>query len=976
MPSTRSEFLHGVALLDSEAEEAFDRITRLASSLLRTPVALVSLIDKDRQFFKSQVGLAEPWASLRETPLSHSFCQYVADDRALMVVEDSRLDPRLVGNGAIEDLNVIAYLGAPLCMPGGPTLGALCVIDSKPRRWTEIEIAQLTDLSRVVIDEILLRSKLHDLEALETRLRHQNELFHQALEYSGQGLCFFDADGTVIVANRRYAEIFQLKMRDVAPGTSLERLLQKRTAIGTASAHDSEYERWRRTPEARTAPKMFHKLLADDRTIRLLHQPTPNGGWVATVEDITSQVAAERALRVSEKRYKLLADNSSDVIILGQNNGFRTYFSPSVERLTGFTPTEALNITMPEWVHPADLKGLFDATSALSPEKPTVTAEHRLRRKDGSYIWVEGAFTLVSNEGPEPYIVANIRDVTKRRTLEAEYRNLFEHAVVGIYRRDLSGRLIRANPALVRMRGHASEEELLAADRQGRGRWRMDPVRRSERMAALMRDGVISDFVSEVTFKDTGVTLHVSETAWLVRGDDQAPLYIEGTIVDVTDTVNARRTLQVAALRDSMTGLDNRHAFREAADAEAPARAPDAPLQPRLLFVDLDRFKNVNDTLGHAAGDELLKEIAARLAATVGGAGTLARLGGDEFAVLLNRQASETEAEQLAVRLIAAINHAVTLPAGHVVNVGASIGIAAFRAGEADAEQIIRRADAAMYCAKRDGRNGYRVHSEGMEDQILEKQSLEAEFRRAVVQDQIEVHYQPIFELEGLKCCGHEALVRWRHPQRGLIAPGAFIPLAEETGLVVQMGEVVLASAIRQAAHWPDAQRVAVNASTIQLRHPDFLPCLVSNLELTGLDPSRVEIEVTETAFLEDSPQTLEVLRTLQRIGVKVALDDFGTGWSALSYLRTHPFDRIKIDRSFVHAFADNRNEAILRSIVELSKRLGAGLTAEGIETESQLKALRAFGCDEGQGYLLGRPVQHASVEELPLAAKPMDGRG
>jgi diguanylate cyclase (GGDEF)-like protein/PAS domain S-box-containing protein len=821
-----------------------------------------------------------------------------------------------------------------------------------------IAIFSFSDISDEIATQALLRGALAETQKTLAELSS----YKAALDQHSL-LTVVDRDRRLTFVNDMFCAVSGYS-REEALGKTLAQLLD-------SGEHPIEF--YRHLDRTIRAGKTWRSQICNrakdgqlfwlDETV--VPQTNATGEIVAHISmsfNVTERVLAERQRSESEARYKLLADNSSDVIILGHNDGRRTYYSPAIRRLTGHTPEEAVTVTMREWVHPDDLQGVYRATAGLSEAQPTTTIVHRLRRKDGTYIWVEGAFSRVMTASGEPCIVANIRDVTGRKVIEEEYRNLYAHAIVGIYRKTLDGRLTRANPALVALRGYGSEAELMAAYNAGHANWYVDPGRRAERQERLLRDGLVTDFVSQVTVPNRKEPLWISETAWLMRDDAGQPSYIEGMVADVTERMTSQAALEKLARNDVLTDLPNRMALCEAVE-EALAQGKGGDRS--LIYVDLDRFKAVNDSHGHAAGDEVVREVARRLAAITGEGDLLARLGGDEFALLVRETASLTRAEQLAIQIIAAVNRPISLACGQFANVGASIGIALVQIGEASAESVIRRADLAMYQAKRDGRNAFRRYTKALDDQVALRQTIDLGLRIAIEKQQFELHFQPVFEASTVAHAGFEALIRWRHPEHGLMSPAHFVPIAEETGMIVPIGEWVLDEALRQAAIWPEHCRIAINASVVQLRRPEFASVVMAALARHNVAPGRLEIEVTESVLLDDSPATLAVLQKLQVLGVHVALDDFGTGWSSLSYLNRHRFDRIKIDRSFVNGMNDMRNEAIIRSIVDLGDRLGIQITAEGVEKPEELEALAKLGCHEVQGYLLGKPMPADQAADL-----------
>ncbi len=422
---------------------------------------------------------------------------------------------------------------------------------------------------------------------------------------------------------------------------------------------------------------------------------------------------------------------------------------------------------------------------------------------------------------------------------------------------------------------------------------------------------------------------------------------------------------------DGLTGLADREAFGEALREAVDGGEPRA-----VLALDLDRFKAVNDTLGHPVGDALLRTVADRLRGALRGGDLAARLGGDEFAVLLDaggrRAAGGREAaEALAARLVDLLSRPYLL-AGQVVLVGVSIGVALLPEDGDDAALLMRRADLALYAAKSAGRGRWRRFAPEQQERAEARRALERDLRRALPQRQFELFYQPQHDAGSGRLAGFEALLRWRHPQRGLVSPLDFVPLAEETGLIGAIGEWVLREACAEAARWPAPLTVAVNVAPRQIEDGELEGAVRDALSASGLDPARLEIEITESALLRNTDATLASLRAVQALGVQVSMDDFGTGYSSLTQLRSFPFDRIKIDRSFVSGAATGADDAaggagsaIVRAVAALGAELGMRTTAEGVETPEQMERVRAMGCTDVQGYLLGRPVPRDALDAI-----------
>ncbi len=438
------------------------------------------------------------------------------------------------------------------------------------------------------------------------------------------------------------------------------------------------------------------------------------------------------------------------------------------------------------------------------------------------------------------------------------------------------------------------------------------------------------------------------------------------TIEDVTERTRADEKIVHLAHYDGLTDLPNRLLFRERLEASLKAIRPGEQLA--VLYIDIDEFKSVNDALGHPTGDELLKGVAERLRGCLKETDVAARLGGDEFAVIQTAIKDRSE----TTRLVDEIHSAIRQPMecmGHLITTDASIGIALAPGDGADLDQLLRNADLALYGAKGDGRRTYRFFEAGMDHRARARRSLELELRQAISDGSLEPHYQPVVNIEDgkISCC--EALLRWRHPERGMISPAEFIPIAEDSGLINQLGLWVLNTACAEAATWPDHVRVAVNVSPVQFRSQSLALNVAAALAACGLPASRLELEITEAVLIRDDEAALDMLHQLRKLGVRIALDDFGTGYSSLSYLQRFPFDKIKIDRSFIRDLAGpGASSSIVQAVVNIAAASDMTTTAEGVETEQQRNLLYILGCTEMQGYLFSPAISAVEVRRLLLS--------
>jgi len=552
-------------------------------------------------------------------------------------------------------------------------------------------------------------------------------------------------------------------------------------------------------------------------------------------------------------------------------------------------------------------------------------------------------------------------DITELKQREASFRLLFDgNPVPMIVCAQNDERIISVNDAALSHYGYSREDfqKLKIAHIQAfesEAPWTGDHTK-EERVARTWKH-----------IKADGSLIDVAIYSRDLTFDDKPAVLL--ALMDITERKRAEARLAFMAQHDGLTGLPNRILLRQKLDEMlvSTRRSGD---KVAVLFLDLDNFKAINDTLGHAIGDKLLKGVTKRLKSSLREDDSVARLGSDEFAVV---QAGVQRPEDVAFtarRLIDAIGEPYLFD-GHTIVSGASIGIAIAPGDGDDAERLLKNADMALSRAKSEGHGTFSFFESEMDARAQTRRRIEIDLRDAIENSLLQPFYQPLVDLKSGRITGFEALVRWPHPERGMIPPGDFIPVAEETGLINAVGGLMLRRACMDAAKWPDDVRVAVNLSPLQFRVGNLLSVVMDALKHSGLSPRRLELEITETLLLDKSDQVLATLHALRALGVRISMDDFGTGYSSLSYLRSFPFDKIKIDQSFVRGLGSNHDaQAIVRSIVSLGKGLGVTITAEGVETEAELSCLRAEGCDEGQGFLFSKARANSEITQLLLAQR------
>ena len=710
--------------------------------------------------------------------------------------------------------------------------------------------------------------------------------------------------------------------------------------------------------------------------------PLENGVlWVA--RDITASHFAREEVRQREELFRLIAENSSDCLATYRPDGTLLYVSPAVERIFGYTAQDLSGHSNFGLAHRDDIGHLMAALQrAIEDPETYQKVEVRLRHKAGHWMWTEITGHAILNGRGEVEIHTVSRDISEQRETqealrraEEKYRSIFENAVEGIFQTTPSGYYLDANSSLARIYGFDSVDELRSTFSDIAGQLYTDPNRRAEFVALMEQADEVSNFESQIRRKN-GSMIWISENARVVRDEAGAILYYEGTVEDITATRNSKQRLLHDALHDQLTGLSNRTLFMDRLEQAFSRldRHPDALFA--VLFLDFDRFKNINDSLGHLAGDRLLKAIARRLQECLRPGDTVSRFGGDEFALLLQDVTDLSDATLVAERVQNAMRQPFQLGSQEVFS-SASIGIALGHGDYARAEDLLRDADMAMYRAKARGKARHEVFDAEMHTRAVALLQLETDLRWAIERNEFRLHYQPIVTLDSGAIIGFEALIRWQHPERGLVSPAEFIPIAEETGWIIPIGRWVLQEACAQLAKWqrevPAATplSMSVNLSGKQFSQPDLIEIIKAVLDETDIIPGTLQLEITESAIMEEAQIVTSRLLELRQLGVKLGLDDFGTGYSSLSYLHRFPLDTLKIDRSFVARLLENgENREIVRTIITLGKNLGMAVVAEGVEEAQQLDDLRGLDCQQGQGFLFARPLAADDAARL-LREKP-----
>jgi len=695
----------------------------------------------------------------------------------------------------------------------------------------------------------------------------------------------------------------------------------------------------------------------------------------------------ELALRASEERFRVTFNQAAVGLAHVSPDGRYLLVNRKLCEILGYSAEELTQKTVWDISHPEDREATADGRELLFAGKvDTFTVEKRYLRKDGSTVWAKLVVSQVRNAAGKPeYDVAAYEDITQRKLVEealkeseSRHRAVIENAAEGMVIHDASGRIVSTNSSAERLLrrsrhdlvGKNPAELDLDAVREDGTPW---PVELRPVSVTLQTGKPQSDVVMGHRGSDGSIVwLSMNVRALGGREEGPASAGVAVSFTDITERRNFEERLTYLAQNDTLTGLPNRALLHDRL-GQALTRATRRGMRVGVMLIDLDRFKEINDSLGHSAGDMVLKEVALRIRRALRDSDTVARLGGDEFCVVLEDCEGRDKVSIAATKLRQVLEEPVVAE-GKEMLTGASIGLAVYPEDGGSIEDLIKHADIAMYDAKRDGGNAFRFYDQELHAQPADRVGLGTALRRAAERNELVLHYQPQIDIDSGRPVGVEALLRWRHAELGMLSPGQFIHIAEETGAIVPIGEWVLKTACAEAKAWQQAGlphlNLAVNLSARQFRDSQLAGKVAATLAATGLAPQFLELEITESVIMGETGHTINVLTQLTDLGVRVSIDDFGTGYSSLAYLKRFPVHKLKIDRSFVRDIHSDRDDAaIVQAIITLAKTLDLGVLAEGVETSDQLAFLENLGCDQYQGFYFTPALPATDLLEL-LRAK------
>jgi diguanylate cyclase (GGDEF)-like protein/PAS domain S-box-containing protein len=819
-----------------------------------------------------------------------------------------------------------------------------------------------------------------DRKAEEARLEHWFSLLRATLESTADGILVVDGKGKIVSFNQKFAQMWKIPGDILVAGDDQRALDAVRGQLKYPDRFMAKVQELYADPDA-TGSDIIE--FTDGRVFERYSQPQRVGGRsvgrVWSFRDVSERDKAEAELREGEERYRRLVEVSPDGIGV-YVDGRVVFVNPAMARIFGAaSPDQLVGKRIMDLVHPDFRPAVIERMRLmLDEDKQVPLIAESFLRLDGTPVDVEVMAAPLRYRDRKAIQVV-VRDMTERRRQELALRESEERYALaargandGLWDWHLFTNEVFYSTRWKAMLGYAEEEVGTSLD-EWLKRVHPEDVARLKAQIDAHVEGVAPQLEVQhrVMHKDGGYRWMLCRGV-VVRDTAGKAYRMAGSLSDITERKLAEEQLLHDAFHDSLTNLPNRALFTDLLARSLGRAWRRADYRFAVLFIDLDRFKVVNDSLGHTVGDELLRAITRRIERCVRPGDTVARLGGDEFTILVDDIGNPSDATRVADRIQRELTQPFTL-SGHEVFTSASIGIALSASGYEAADDLLRDADIAMYRAKALGKARYEVFDTAMHARAMALLELETDLRRAIERNEFRLYYQPMVSLETGRIAGFEGLVRWQHPQRGLIGPAAFVPIAEETGLIIPIGRWVLQEACRQMRQWQERfpamhdLTISVNLSGKQFAQARLVEDVSQALKESGLAPGRLRLEITESAVMENAPSAMAMIDQLRGLDVKIDIDDFGTGYSSLSYLQRFEVDHLKIDRSFVSNIGSDRGEnaEIVRTIVTLAHHLGMDAVAEGVETEDQLRMLRELGCGSVQGFLFAEPVSQDEAEGL-----------
>lgn len=961
--AARLQALRDYRILDTPREPAFDDLVELAVKATGCPVGLINFLDSDREFFKAEIGL-----DARERPLTPDcICLPTLHEPDLLVIPDLCADSRYARNPKVAATpGYRFYAGIALRNEEGVPIGTFCVLDFTPRPdgLTPEQSDMLRILARMVMERTAQRRALVVARERETRFRLMAEALPQMVWSA-------DPEGRIVYSNQRcrafvHGDPDDRSRIDWLDFVHPEDRQRAETAWNSAVAKGEALEiAYRFRHHGGTYRWMLARALpVRDARGRIEH-------WFGTSTDIHETRAAQAELAMSEARYRALTEASALVVWRAAADG-GIIESTGWQEITGQSLDEYRGDGWLTALHPEDRERFTSRARSRLPNDVPRSSEYRLRFGDGNYRWVcTRAVPLFDDAGNLREWIGTVTDIHDAREAQARLTEQGETLRITLENMD-QGLLMVDHEGRIRVYNQRFLELLDLPEELVQGEAHFDDLTRYQMQIGEIKldEGKWPEWLPYPHEVKGAPPVYERErpngTVVEVRSVHLPGGGAVRTYTDVTETRRVEREMLRMARQDALTGLPNRFALQERL-ARLQAKSCEAQAGFGLLLIDIDNFKDLNDTLGHAAGDEILKAIGTRIREVIPQDALAARLGGDEFAVLLTQIDGLVDLERVATRIVTRMRQPFRI-ADRDFLCRASVGLAAFPEHSDDTDELVKLADIALYAAKHAGRDQYAVYTPALGEAAQKRVHSLRQARAALAQDEIVPFYQPKIDLTDGSVPGFEALLRWRHPEGGLRSPIELAQAFADPELAVAIGERMLDRIIDDMRAWDgagiDFGTVALNIANAEFLNPRFADSVIEVLDTAGITPSRLEVEVTENVFLGHGAQTVSAaLRRFREAGIQVSLDDFGTGYASLTHLDQFPLNWVKLDRSFVSRVGKStRSEAILEGTIRLAHSLGLGIVAEGIETQAELGFLAAAGCEIGQGYLFARPMAASRV--------------